>query len=273
MRAINQPVSWWGWHWEAPTPMSIVQIIRAGNMSARLAALFWVGFERGASIIVAADPPNSGKTTTLSALLAFTPPDTLVYFTRGQGETFAVPARTGAHPTYLLINEMSDHIPVYTWHDHARRAFELLSEGYSLATTMHDETVQGVISQLAGELRIPARQVENVTFIVPMYIGRAPEFSRRITEIAFLRPGGDGEVSAGKLAVWDSEKDVFELFPDAAAREAFAKWAKLSVTELDSEIDRREGFLQTLDTTGVEDLREVTLAIEGFYDEVLGKKG
>ncbi len=273
MRAINQPVSWWGWHWEAPTPMSIVQIIRAGNMSARLAALFWVGFERGASIIVAADPPNSGKTTTLSALLAFTPPDTLVYFTRGQGETFAVPARTGAYPTYLLINEMSDHIPVYTWDDHARRAFELLSEGYSLATTMHDETVQGVISQLAGELRVPGQQVANVTFIVPMYIGRAPEFIRRITEIAFLRPGGDSGVAAGKLAVWDSEKDVFELFPDAAARAAFAAWAQLSVTELDSEIDRREGFLQTLDTTGVEDLREVTLAIEGFYDAVLGKKG
>ena len=27
---------------------------------------------------------------------------------------------------------MSDHIPVYTWDDNARRAFQLLADGYSL---------------------------------------------------------------------------------------------------------------------------------------------
>src|SRR3990172_669565 len=99
MRAINQPVSWWGWHWEPSVPMSAIELIRAGSMSPRLAAMFWVAMERGASLIVAADPPSAGKTTTLTALLTFTPPDTLVYFTRGLGEPFALPARTNSHPT------------------------------------------------------------------------------------------------------------------------------------------------------------------------------
>src|SRR3990172_9900501 len=55
MRAANQPVSWWGWHWEPPVPLSIVQILRAGNMPPPPAAGFWLALERGASLIVAAD--------------------------------------------------------------------------------------------------------------------------------------------------------------------------------------------------------------------------
>src|SRR3990172_5405657 len=146
MRAANQPVSWWGWHWEPPVPLSIVQILQAGNMPPRLAAMFWLAMERGPSLIVAADPPNACKTATLTALLSLTPPETVAYFTRGVGETFALPPRTDDHPTYILVNEMSDHLPVYTWDSYARRAFELLAEGYSLATTVHANTVDEVLA-------------------------------------------------------------------------------------------------------------------------------
>ncbi|MDO8614648.1 MAG: hypothetical protein Q7T33_02790 [Dehalococcoidia bacterium] len=249
--------------------MSIVQIIGAGNMPARLAALFWVGLERGASIIVAADPPSSGKTTTLSALLAFTPPDTLVYFTRGQGETFSLPVLSTSFPTYLLINEMSDHIPVYTWDDHARRAFQLLSEGYSLASTMHADSVQGVLSQLEGDLQIPRSQIANLTFIVPMYIGRGEGTVRRVTEVAFLQPDGATGVAMGTIAAWDRDADAFDIFPEPAQRDVFARWAKLTPGQLAAELDRREGFLETLRQTNVESVREVSLAIEGFYDQVI----
>jgi len=105
--------------------MSIVELIKAGNLDARLAAMLWIAMERGASLIVAADPPSSGKTTTLTALLSFTPPETAVYFTQGMGETFALPPRSDSNPTYVLINEMSDHIPVYTWDANARRVTEI----------------------------------------------------------------------------------------------------------------------------------------------------
>ncbi len=74
MRAANQPVSWWGWHWEPPVPMSLVEILQAGNMPPRLAAMFWLALERGASLIVAADPPSAGKTATLNAILSLTQP-------------------------------------------------------------------------------------------------------------------------------------------------------------------------------------------------------
>ncbi len=251
--------------------MSIVELIQAGNLSAQLAALFWVGMERGASIIVAADPPSSGKTTTLSGLLSFTPPETAVYFTRGQGETFSVPPPSPAYPTYLLINELSDHIPVYTWDDHARRAFELLSQGYRLASTMHADTVQGVLAQLEGDLRIPRAHIANLTFIVPMHIRRQQGIVRRVQEVAFLQADGAG-LNIRTIARWQRHADSFDVLTTDNELETFAAWAQLSPSELRKELDRREAFLTSLLKTGVESIPEVNPAIEGYYEQVIRRR-
>jgi len=248
--------------------MSIIELINAGNLNTRLAAMLWIAMERGASLIVAADPPSSGKTTTLSALLTFTPPDTAVYFTRGQGETFSLPPRSDSYPTYILINEMSDHIPVYTWDDNARRAFELLADGYSMATTMHDETVEGVIRQLRDDLSIPADHFARLTFIITMYVGRLGGLMRRVRDVAMLDLNGD-ELSVTRIASWDLDSDSFEILPKPEHREAFASWAGMGVDALASEIERREGFLTTLLSTDVTSIPEVNTAIESFYEEAI----
>jgi hypothetical protein len=249
--------------------MSVAELIRAGNLSAELAAMFWVAMERGASMIIAADPPNSGKTTTLSALLAFTRPDTLVYFTRGHGETFALPPASPSYDTYILVNEMSDHIPVYTWDDHARRVFELLSQGYRLGTTMHDESVEGVLAQLEGELAIPKRHVAGLTFIVPMFIGRLHGIVRRIAEVAMLEPDGDA-YRVLRAAAWQRDADSFRLFPQRGAREAFAQWAGLAPAELDDAIAERRVFLENLIKAGATTIPEVNAAVLAFQEQALG---
>ena len=280
MRALNQPVSWWGWHWEPPTPMSIIEIIRAGNMTARLAAMLWVGMERGASLIIAAEPPSSGKTTTLSALLSLVPPDTAAYFTRGMGETFALPPRSDAHPTYILINEMSDHIPVYTWDDNARRAFELLAEGYSLATTMHDETVEGVIGQLQNDLDIPPEQIAKLTFIMPMYVGRVlgPAIVRSDgPPVGGMRGCRRSRCWGWTASAWRRRRSRRGRWRTTASissrrpsrRRRSRQWAGISPEALDAEMETREGFLNTLLKTGVTSIPEVNNAIEGFYEQMI----
>jgi hypothetical protein len=246
--------------------MSVPELIQAGNMDARMAAMFWIGMERGASIIIAADPPSSGKTTTLSALLAFTPPDTAVYFTRGVGESFALPNLSPAYHTYVLINELSDHIPVYTWHDDARRAFELLARGYRLGSTMHADTVDGVLAQLRGDLGIPESHVANVTFIVPLYVGHLHPPMRRVSEVAFLQPNGDG-IKMANLATWDQAQDQFQTLEQAEQREAFATWAGLSDAALEKELGKRESFLKALIKNSTTSIPEVTAAVESFYEK------
>jgi hypothetical protein len=264
LRAVNRPVSWWGWHWSPPVPMSIVEIIRAGSMSSRLAALLWLGMERGASIIVAAEPPSAGKTTTLTALLAFTPPETVAYFTQGVGETFAVPPLSDSHPTYILINELSDHLPVYTWGDYARRAFELLSQGYSLASTMHADRVEEVLGQLEGELGIPPSHLSRLTFIVPLKVGSRGRPVRRLQEVAFLLPDGEG-YRVHRLARWLEDEDAFALLEEGEARRAFAEWTGLDDAALEGQLDERQSFLEGLLARGVTAIPAVAEAIEGYY--------
>jgi hypothetical protein len=250
--------------------MSVCELIQAGNMNARLAAMFWIAIERGASMIVAADPPSSGKTTTLSALLAFAPPDTLVYFTRGQGETFALPAISKAYDTYILVNEMSDHIPVYTWDDHARRVFELLSQGYRLGTTMHDNTVDGVLRQLEKDLAIPRSHLAHLTFVVPLYVGQVYPPMRRVQEVSLIQPDGRDGLTTRPIVSWDMQSDTFDVLPGEDDRSAFAGWAGLSVDQLSDQLDRREGIIAGWLESGATSIPEVNNAVEAYYSEAIG---
>jgi hypothetical protein len=271
MRAVNQPVAWWGYHWSPPEPLSIIEIIERGSISPRLAALFWLGLERGASIMVAADPPTAGKTATLTALLAFAPRESLGYFTRGLGETFDLPPLDGSNPTYILVNEMTDHLAVYTWGQYARRAFELLAQGYSLATTTHADTVADVLDILERDLRIPRQQIAHLTFVATIHIGYGNGRAlRRMNEVAFLQPDGDsGEgLHLSTVAIWDQRDDNFRVLESPAQVSALADWAGMPAAAFLDELARRESFLEGLQRQGVRDPRAVQEAVFSYRQGV-----
>ncbi len=79
---------WWGYHWAPPQPLSITEIIASGSLDAELAALLWLLIEGKVPIVVAAEAPLAGKSTTLTALMDFLPPGTRKLFLRGWSETF-----------------------------------------------------------------------------------------------------------------------------------------------------------------------------------------
>lgn len=265
MRAVNQPESWWGWHgWDQPEPLSIVEVLRAGTMPPRLAAAFWLGLERGASFVFAADPPGAGKTTVLTALLAFTTPETLVYFTRGWGETFELPPPSDDYPTYLLVNEMSDHLPVYSWGPYIVRIFELLSEGYSLCTTMHADTVEGVVAQLEEDAGVAREHLAHLTFVVPLAIAhREGGTLRRVRDVGLFGPG-DGAFAERRIATWDEKRDTFSVLDEPSQIAAFAERLGIDPGAVEGELARRASFLEGLLTGGVDGIESVQDAVNAF---------
>jgi hypothetical protein len=223
-----------------------------------------MAMERGASIVLAADPPGAGKTTILTALLAFTKPDTGVYFTRGWGEQFRLPPLEDGAPTYLLINEISDHLPVYSWGPYVQRAFELAADGYSLASTMHADTVDGVIEQLVEENDVPERNVGHLDFVVPMFVGaRDGRRLRRVSEVVVLEPLAQS-YDRHSVVRWRPADDAYEVLSTPAELNAVARRLDVAEEALIDGLARREEFLESLVRDNVTDIETVQNRIFAF---------
>ena len=126
------PEGWWGYHWSPPRPMSAVEIVGTGSLDARLMATLWAVTSRRRSVMLASEAPMAGKTTTLSALVDFLPPGTVGVFLRGWRGDFDWTDEVGPERGYLLVNEMSDHLPIYVWGRNARGALEMAGRGYRI---------------------------------------------------------------------------------------------------------------------------------------------
>ncbi|HZR98374.1 MAG TPA: type II secretion system protein E [Chloroflexota bacterium] len=187
----EHPPGWWGWPWRLPRPLTVPELIQAGSLDASLAALLWLALERRASIIVAAGPNGAGKTVTLSALLDFLPPAVRRVHLQGMAEDFSFVGAADPGQTYLLANEISDHLPIYLWGRRAQRLFELLPEGYALGATLHAESVGQVLGFLTSPpLGIPERLVAAVDFVMTLALTRGSAgVVRRVEELCLLEQG------------------------------------------------------------------------------------
>lgn len=271
MRALNEPIGWWGWKPDNET-LSLTHLIQAGNFSTEVAALLWLVMERGGSLAVVAHPGGAGKTATLTALLSLAPPDSLGYYTRGEGETFDLPPRDSTEdPIYILVNEMSDHMPVYTWDGEAKRIFELMSQGYSMGTTMHAAGPQEVFSMLRRQLGIPLEQLARLTLVISLFAARrGQEIIRRIDEVSFTDPVVAEGLTGRRLAIRDPETDRFTVLELDEDAKAFADWAGLSTDVLRSEIAKRSAYLQQMLDEGTLEYEAVNQAIAAYYERLRG---
>jgi hypothetical protein len=275
VKALNQPESWWGWHgYNQPQAMSITQIMRAGTFPPRVGAILWLAMEHGRSIILAADPPGAGKTTILTAMLAFAKPEASVYFTQGWGETFRLPPTTPDDPPiFLLINEMSDHLPVYSWGPYVQETFALAGKGYAFASTMHADTVDGVIEQLTQECDVPEKQVGRLAFVVPMFVGAYNGSRvRRVSEVAVLEPLGPG-YDRHSIARWNRDSDTYDILTTPAEINAAARRLGMEDDDFLDALGKRQAFLEQLIAENVLSMDEVQVRALRFMGyEVLAEE-
>src|ERR1700736_561813 len=159
------------WHYDSRRQLSMAQIIAVRSVDAQTVALIWLLLEHGASLTVAGptDPqPGVGKTTTLNALLQFLPEGTALAYMSGMYENFAFTRLADIDPanTYALCNEVSDHLPIYMWGRIARRYLTLPAQGYHIATSVHADTIDDVLSMYQHDLRLTLDNVRRLGLII-----------------------------------------------------------------------------------------------------------
>jgi hypothetical protein len=260
-RDYDVPVGWWGWNWEPPVPMSITEIVEAGNMDSRTAALCGMAIEAHGSLLIAAEQPHSGKTTTLTALLDYLPRRTRRVFIRGWSETFDYLTQTRPDDTILLANELSSHLPVYLWGPKAVRVFGTLARGYALGSTLHADSADEAVTQLTGELGVAPADLARVDLLMVMRIYGTPHGGHVRRVVSLHRLGGDdGGVSLTSLVAHDPSGDTF----DHDAEREIALLARLRGEDpatLGAELHRRASRLDELAGRGTFDIPEVRAAL------------
>jgi hypothetical protein len=287
----------WAFHPPRPQPRSIVETIRAGTVDAELAATLWVLIEGRVPIVVAAEARGTGKTTLLETLLDFLPPGVRTVELAGATETFAwLPQapelgwhrhrRPGAQPpsidtadgakatgappvraddTILLIPELSDHLPSYTWGAEARLAIRAASIGYGLAATIHADSLDDVFEALRRP-PVALDDDELSRLGVVLVLRQVGGGRRRVVAAHYVRPtarDGHGHVQRlgpAVLATWDAPTDTFEHFgwgilPELAAR------LGVHAGDLELDIDRRRDVLAALAAADVTEMDAVRRAI------------
>lgn len=265
------------WHYESDRPLSVAQLIAAGSLDVRTAALLWLLVERHHSLIVSGptDPtPGVGKTTTLNALLGFLPMGSTMVYTMGMFEDFDFVSQVDAASTCVLSNEVSNHLRIYMWGRPARTLLRLPQDGFAIATSCHADTIDDVLDMLLVDLRLTAEDVRQLGVIVNIgLVGtRWPPRRRFLTVNYALPDGGDDQprgVALAPLSTWDAATDTFiPATPETLARLA----AQLTMTpdELEAAIQRRSARLTTLAAghgVGIQTLRE---AVDELYAEEHG---
>jgi hypothetical protein len=279
-----------------PTPRSIVELIRAGTLDAELAATLWLLIEGRVPVMVAARERLVGKSTLLGALLDFLPPGVQTRELLGAMETFdwlpqapelgwrrhrdsstavTESARLrGRRPpirpdnTVLLIPELSDHLPSYTWGAEARIAIRAASIGYGLAATIHADSLDEVFDDLRRPpVGLGDDELSRLGLVV--ILRRVGDGMRRVVAVHYVRPTSRDEhghvqrLGPAVLATWDPNHDRFEHFGWGITPE-LARRVDRKPGDFEIEVDRRRDYLAGLAEAGIVDVTAVRAAIDGY---------
>lgn len=266
----RDPYERYYWHYESRRPLSIAQIVALGSVDARTAALIWLLLEHGSSVTVAGptDPqPGVGKTTTLNALLQFLPEGTALAYMSGMYENFAFTRLPDIEPekTYALCNEVSDHLPIYMWGRVARRYLTLPAQGYHVATSVHADTIDDVITMYHHDLRLAATDIRRLGLVINIgLVGRLYPPRRRWFTTHFIRPQVDEKqpetIVPVPISLWNQVDDTF-IHADQATLNELAMWVGANEQEFSTQLTERTTFLDELAQLGA-DVQDMAEAID-----------
>ncbi len=281
------PEGWWGYHWEPPTPMSVVELIGTPTIDTRLMATLWAVVSRRRSVMLSSEAPQAGKTTLLSALVDLLPSDTTGIFVRGWWESYDWIDEIEPGTGYLLINEMSDHLPIYVWGRAARGALMLAGRGWGLGATMHADSLPEAVASLQGSLGATDADLAGLTIYLQYSAYATPTgMYRRVEEAWHLRLDDEGVLAPIRLAAieggrspqltgaqrlpsppmlaTDGGRTGQPLVHDSAAYALLAASLATDAAALEGEIVARAAYLEDLAARRICDPASVAQAVREY---------
>ncbi|MEE8358789.1 MAG: type II/IV secretion system ATPase subunit [Candidatus Hydrothermarchaeales archaeon] len=214
-------------------PLSIVQIVAWGTISAQMAAYLWMCLESGMSLFICGETA-SGKTTTLNALNVFIPSSYKIFsvedtpevfcphlnwqqtLTRSSGKKGAeadvtmfdlLKAALRSRPNYIIPGEIRG--------EEGFVAFQAMQTGLPVISTFHAGSVKSMLQRLTGDpINIPPASMSNLNVaLIQMAVRRHGKSLRRglnISEIEGYSRESNG-VMTRTMFEWNPANDTFDF--------------------------------------------------------------
>lgn len=278
-------------------PLTIVDLINFKTLSSHLAGFLWVctdGLGVKPCNAIIAGGTGSGKTTTLNAVTAFTPPreriitieDTLelqlphTHVLRmetrppnieGKGELTMdtlVKNSLRQRPDRVIVGEVRG--------GEAVTLFTALNTGHSGMGTVHSNTARETVTRLINPpMNVPTIMIPALDFIIMQNRMYRPEGGsiRRVTEVAEVVGMEEGNVQLNRVFEWNNVSDKVEYVGIASTTlREIAELRGIGITEIEEEIEKRRLLLEYLADNNIRSIEEVGTYIHNYYrnpDEIL----
>jgi hypothetical protein len=267
--------------------MSAVELIGTPTIDSRLMATLWAIVARRRSVMLSSEAPQAGKTTLLSSLVDFLPEGTTGIFVRGWWEEYDWLDEIEPGTGYLLINEMSDHLPIYVWGRAARGALILAGKGWGLGATMHADSLPEALDAQRSSLGATDADLAGLTIYLQYSAYATPSgMYRRIEEAWHLSLDESGVLTPVRLGAIEGDRSPSmtgaqrlpapPMLPDDGGRAARpfvhdpAGYAALAASlgvdaeAFEKELESRAAFLEDLAQRGICDPPAVAERVRRF---------
>ncbi|MFW5900285.1 MAG: type II/IV secretion system ATPase subunit [Halodesulfurarchaeum sp.] len=274
-----------------PVPDSPIDLIKWETFTVEQMAYFWLAIENNASLIFAGGT-GSGKTTSLNAVSFFIPKkakivtiedtaeislphenwiqsltrDAMGGSDRGEVTMYQqLQSSLRQRPEYILVGEIRTESPV------ALTFFQAMATGHSAYTTIHAESVMGIINRLENEpLSVPTQLIKELDIISiqrqVMLGGARVRRNDRIVEL--VSTGSEaGDIHINSVFEWDPTSDSYNVNFDSNVFEEIAADRGWSERELQEAYEERRQVLQYLVDEDIQWWEDVARVIHGYMND------
>lgn len=275
------------------TPISIVQLITWGTLSAEVAAYLWIAIEYGMSIFVCGETA-SGKTTLLNSIIPFIKPGSKVYtaedtpevivphptwqrlVTRERGPEESrvtlfdlLKAALRSRPNYIIVGEIRGA--------EGAIAFQAMQTGHPVMSTFHAGDIKKMIQRFTGHpINVPITFIDNLNIAVfQQAVYLKGKFLRRTVSVVEIEGYYEelGGVATRNVFEWDpvGDKHIFRGFNNSYILER--KIAEIAgyedPKEIYNELFLRARILERMSELGITNYWDVYKEIKAFYQRGL----
>ena len=277
-------------------PLTIVNLIKFGTVSAKLAATFWM-FADGMGVspcnILVAGGTGSGKTTTLNVLGIFIPSkDRLItiedvteiqlkheHHVQLETVTPTSPESAEVDMDMLLKNTLRmrpDRLIVGEVRgSEARTLFTAMNTGHDgCLGTVHANTAQETVTRLINPpMDVPAIMLNALHLIIMQSrINVGGKQLRRITEVSEMAGLERDKPRLNTIYRWDGQRNALvETGVPSKLREKISRAAGVSPQQYDQELQNRQRILESLVQRDLADINQVSRVVQNYYNKLKGK--